>query len=92
MTFEERSVCSKENQRNIDPEKRRQICAAGGKAGSRVGMERKSGIFGLTAEQRTANGKKVVQSQRKMVVHFITEKCKLNGVGVAGLRIKVLFG
>ena len=30
----------------------------GGKAGSRVGMERKSGIFGLTAEQRTANGKK----------------------------------
>lgn len=58
MTFEERSVCSKENQRNIDPEKRRQICAAGGKAGSRVGMERKSGIFGLTAEQRTANGKK----------------------------------
>lgn len=58
MTFEERSTCSKENQRNIDPEKRRQICAAGGKAGSRVGMERKSGIFGLTAEQRTVNGKK----------------------------------
>lgn len=45
MTFEERSACSKENQRNRDPEERRQMCAMGGKAGSRVGMERKSGIF-----------------------------------------------
>ena len=58
MTFEERSVCSKENQRNRNPEERRRMCAMGGKIGSRVGMERKSGIFGLTAEQRTANGKK----------------------------------
>lgn len=58
MTFEERSVCSKEIQRNRNPEERRRMCAMGGKIGSRVGMERKSGIFGLTAEQRTANGKK----------------------------------
>ena len=74
MTFEERSVCSKENQRNIDPEKRRQICAAGGKAGSRVGMERKSGIFGLTAEQRTANGKKGNATLKERGVAFYSSE------------------
>ena len=70
MTFEERSACSKENQRNIDPEKRRQICAAGGKAGSCVGMERKSGIFGLNTEQRSANGKKANAAGKEKGVAF----------------------
>lgn len=70
MTFEERSVCSKENQRNIDPEKRRQICAAGGNAGGRVGMERKSGIFGLTDEQRTINAKKGDATRKQKGIGF----------------------
>ena len=74
MTFEERSACSKEIQRNIDPEKRRQMCAAGGKAGSRVGMERKSGIFGLNAEQRSVNGKKGNATQKERGVAFYSSE------------------
>lgn len=70
MTFEERSVCSKENQRNRNPEERRRMCAMGGKIGSRVGMERKSGIFGLTDEQRSANGKKGNATQKEKGVAF----------------------
>jgi hypothetical protein len=57
LTFEERSKISKETQANRDPEERKSMCSKAGKIGSKRCMENKSGIFGLTSEQRVINAK-----------------------------------
>lgn len=65
LTFEERSLYSKRNQANIDPIKRKKMCSDGGKIGSRVAMNNKTGIFGLTYKQRKINSELGINSLRK---------------------------
>lgn len=57
LSFEERSKISKETQANRDPEERKAMCSKGGKIGSQKGIENKSGIHGMTPEQRKQNAK-----------------------------------
>ena len=57
FTFEQRSELSKRVQANRDPEERKSMCSRAGKIGSARGMKNKSGIFGLSREQRVINAK-----------------------------------
>jgi hypothetical protein len=58
LTFEERSKISKQVQANRDPEERKSMCSRAGKIGAARGIENKSGIFGLSREQRVINAKR----------------------------------
>jgi hypothetical protein len=57
LTFEERSKISKETQANRDPEERRKISIQNGRKSGKLCVERETGIFGLTREQRIINAK-----------------------------------
>jgi hypothetical protein len=74
LTFEERSKTSKKTIANIDPEERKRMCSKGGKIGARVGMERKTGIHGLSVEQRRIIAKRGNDKQRELGVGFFDPK------------------
>lgn len=70
LSHEERSIISKTVQKNRDPIERNAMCSRGGKIGAKIGMERKSGIFGLSKEQRVLNSALGIKSQRERSLGF----------------------
>lgn len=74
LTFEERSEISKKTQANRDPKERFEMCSNAGKKGSAKGIENKSGIFGLSAEQRRKNAIKGNEAVRRMGLGFFSKK------------------
>lgn len=74
ISFEERSEVSKRTIANMDPEVRREICSAGGKAGGAMGVKNKSGVHALSAEERSANGKKGNDKQKELGIGFYSKE------------------
>jgi hypothetical protein len=58
----------------MDPEVRRENCSAGGKAGGAMGVKNKSGVHALSAEERSANGKKGNDKQKELGVGFYSKE------------------
>lgn len=65
-TAEQRSNWSKVTQANRDPEERRRMCSEAGKKGSRIAIDNKLGVHGLSKEERVLIAKKANYRLREL--------------------------
>lgn len=88
MTFEEKSKFSKDIQSKRDSKERNKMCSNGGKAGIAVQMKNKIGIFGLSKEERSKNGKKTCDIHKKNGTGFFDPKVQSGNGKRGGVKNK----